>query len=117
MAKIEKEFIAARGDRAGRGTYQADPFMPRKPIPNIGLDRIDGQRFFSPEFMRREWERMWTKVWLLALRESELPDPGSFQTLDFGKESFLFVRGADGSTNGNSLTPFMGIRFTCAMRD
>ena len=100
MAKIEKEFIAARGDRAGRGTYQADPFMPRKPIPNIGLDRIDGQRFFSPEFMRREWERMWTKVWLLALRESELPDPGSFQTLDFGKESFLFVRGADGAIRG-----------------
>lgn len=100
MSKVEREFLAARGDQLNQGTYKAPPFLPRKPIPNIGLERIDGERFFSPDFMRREWDRLWTKVWLLALRESELPDPGSYQLLDFGKESFLFVRGEDGVIRG-----------------
>jgi phenylpropionate dioxygenase-like ring-hydroxylating dioxygenase large terminal subunit len=100
LAKVEREFIAARGDQLNRGAYQAPPFLPRKPIPDIGHERIDGERFFSPQFMSQEWRRMWTKVWLLAVRENDLPDPGSFQTLDFGKESFLFVRGEDGNIRG-----------------
>lgn len=97
MAKIEAEFLAARGMP---GEYQAAPFLPRKPIPNIGLERIDGERFYSPAFMQREWDRMWTKVWILGLRESEIEQPGSFHTLDFGKESILFVRGDDGVIRG-----------------
>ena len=97
MAKIESEFVAARGLS---GPTEAKPFLPRTPIPDIGLEPVDGERFYSPEFMRREWERMWTKVWIVAVRESELPDPGSFRTLDFGKESFLFTRGEDGVIRG-----------------
>lgn len=97
MAKIEQEFLAARGTS---DTYQAAPFLPRKAIPDIGQGRIDGERFHSRDFMAREWDAIWTKTWNIGCHESELPDPGSFRVHTLGKESLLFVRGEDGQVRG-----------------
>lgn len=38
---------------------------------------------------------MWTKVWLLLGRESEMPNPGDWQKEDVGPESILMVRQED----------------------
>jgi phenylpropionate dioxygenase-like ring-hydroxylating dioxygenase large terminal subunit len=40
---------------------------------------------------------MWTKVWLLAGRESDLPEPGDYFTFEIGPESVLILRQRDGS--------------------
>lgn len=97
VAKIESEFLHVYPPA---GEYQARPFLPRRPIPDLGHARIDGERFHSTEFMAKEWEHIWTKVWNLAIRESELPNPGSFRVHELGKESLLFVRGEDGTIRG-----------------
>jgi phenylpropionate dioxygenase-like ring-hydroxylating dioxygenase large terminal subunit len=99
MAAIEREWLDSKFPHKN-GTFKAPPFLPRKPIPNIGLERIDDKRFHSPEFMLQEWEKIWTKTWQLAVHETDLPEPGSFQTHELGKESFIFVRGADGGIRG-----------------
>ncbi len=39
---------------------------------------------------------MWTKVWLLLGRESQLPNPGDWQMEKVGPESILMVRQKDG---------------------
>jgi phenylpropionate dioxygenase-like ring-hydroxylating dioxygenase large terminal subunit len=65
--------------------------------PAIGNHPIPGHRYTSREFWAREWEQMWTKVWLLLGRESELPQPGDWQMEEVGPESFLMVRQDDGS--------------------
>ncbi|MEM8767092.1 MAG: aromatic ring-hydroxylating dioxygenase subunit alpha [Pseudomonadota bacterium] len=59
--------------------------------------RIPGERYTSREFFAKEWEGMWTKVWLLLGRESELPEPGDWQMEPVGPEEILMVRQADGS--------------------
>lgn len=59
--------------------------------------RIPGYRYTSREFFEKEWEGMWTKVWLLLGRESELPNPGDWQMEEVGPEEILMVRQADGS--------------------
>lgn len=97
MAKIEDEFLAARKDG---DQYPTPSFLPRKPIPDLGHEPIDGERFYSREFMEREWKHIWTRVWNIGVRESDLPDPGSYQTYELGNESFLFVRGDDGKIRG-----------------
>ena len=38
----------------------------KAPDPELGHGVIDQRRYTSPEFMRLEWERLWTKVWLLG---------------------------------------------------
>ncbi|MBM4382582.1 MAG: aromatic ring-hydroxylating dioxygenase subunit alpha [Deltaproteobacteria bacterium] len=59
--------------------------------------RIPGNRYTSAEFFREEWDKMWTRVWLLLGRESELPTPGSWQMEPVGPEEILMVRQQDGS--------------------
>ncbi len=58
--------------------------------------RIPGSRYTSREFAEQEWEGMWTKVWLLLGRESEIPNPGDWQCEEVGPESILMVRQTDG---------------------
>ena len=53
---------------------------------------IPGDRYTSKEFADLEFEHMWSKVWLLLGRESELPEPGDWQREDVGPESILMVR-------------------------
>lgn len=67
------------------------------PEPPIRGHRIPGERYTSREFFEREWEHMWTRVWLLLGRESELPNPGDWQLEEVGPESILMVRQKDGS--------------------
>ncbi len=59
--------------------------------------RIPGHRYTSPAFFEQEWEHMWTRVWLLLGRESQLPNPGDWQMEEVGPEAILMVRQKDGS--------------------
>ena len=59
--------------------------------------RIPGSRYTSKEFAQKEWDGMWTKVWLLLGRESEMPNFGDWQMEEVGAESILMVRQKDGS--------------------
>lgn len=97
MAKVESEFVEARGTK---GEYQARPFLPRKPIPDIGQDKIDGERFHSAEFAEREWEQIWTRTWNIGCHVTELEEPGDFRVHTLGRESLLFVKGEDDAIRG-----------------
>ena len=46
--------------------------------------KIEGYRYTSKEFFEEEWESMWTKVWLLLGRESELTESGDWQMEQIG---------------------------------
>jgi phenylpropionate dioxygenase-like ring-hydroxylating dioxygenase large terminal subunit len=72
--------------------------IDKAPEPSMGSDYIPKERYISEEFMKLEWERMWTKVWLMGCREEQIPDVGDYITTDIGPESLLIVRGEDGKT-------------------
>jgi phenylpropionate dioxygenase-like ring-hydroxylating dioxygenase large terminal subunit len=57
--------------------------------------RIAAERYTSPEFMRREWQGIWSRSWTCAGRLSDLPVAGSWFKYELGAESFIVVRGAD----------------------
>ncbi len=71
--------------------------MERAPDPELGTAPIPKSRYTSAAFAQREWERMWTRAWLLAGRESDAANPGDYFTFEIGPESVLVVRQADGS--------------------
>ena len=66
------------------------------PEPKVGDGPIHGERYFQPEFMQKEWDHMWTKVWLVAGLEEQIPEPGDRMTFDIGKESILCTRDKEG---------------------
>jgi hypothetical protein len=82
--------------------------------PDLGTAVIDQRRYTSPAFMRLEWERLWTKVWLIAGRALDISNPGDYVATEIGPESILVVRQAGGGVRafynvcqhrGNRLRP------------
>jgi phenylpropionate dioxygenase-like ring-hydroxylating dioxygenase large terminal subunit len=71
--------------------------MAKAPEPALAYQPIPKQRYTSRAFAQLEWERMWTKVWLLAGRASDAPQPGDYFSFEIGPESVLVVRQRDGS--------------------
>lgn len=88
--------------------------VEKAPDPDLGTGVIPKERYTSADFMRLEWERMWTKVWLMAGREDDMPEPGDYIVTEIGTESILVVRQPDGGVRafynvcqhrGNQLRP------------
>lgn len=73
------------------------PTLDAWPEQTIRGHSISGSRYTSREFMEREWDGMWTRVWLLLGRAAELPEPGDWQMEPVGREEILMVRQQDGS--------------------
>jgi phenylpropionate dioxygenase-like ring-hydroxylating dioxygenase large terminal subunit len=71
--------------------------VEKAPDPDVSWEPIDPRRYFDREFMRLEWDRMWTKVWLLGGRELDLAEPGDYIVTEIGRESILLVRQHDGA--------------------
>ena len=67
----------------------------KAPEPILGTELIPKERYTSKEYMQLEWERMWTKVWNMAGRESDIPNVGDYFTTELGPESLLIVREAE----------------------
>ena len=65
--------------------------------PEVSTLPIEGFRYTSSEFYEKEWNQMWTKVWLLLGRISEIPSKGDYQIEEIGVESIIMVRQEDGS--------------------
>lgn len=71
--------------------------VDKAPDPDLGTAPVPKERYTSESFMKREWEGIWTRTWLLGGREADIPDPGDYICTEIGVESILIVRQGDGS--------------------
>ncbi|MBM4238080.1 MAG: aromatic ring-hydroxylating dioxygenase subunit alpha [Gammaproteobacteria bacterium] len=76
-----------------RSDHAFDRASPRLELGN-GL--VSAERYFSPTWAAAEWDRIFTKTWLLAAPVSDLREPGDFVRFNIAHESFIVVRGQDG---------------------
>jgi phenylpropionate dioxygenase-like ring-hydroxylating dioxygenase large terminal subunit len=60
-------------------------------------DTITADRYISREWMALENQHLWPKVWHLGGVLAELEEEGDFIRHNFGKESVIMVRQADGT--------------------
>ena len=67
----------------------------KAPEPELGTEPISGDRYWSPEFARLEADALWTRVWQVAGRVDQIPDPGDYVTYEIGRDSVIAVRGED----------------------
>src|SRR5262249_7296089 len=96
------------GTRGARVSTRARAVYPGPPMPpetlsmraDYSRERVPKERYLSPVFHALEWERMWTRTWLLAGREADVARPGETASYEIGPESILVVRQADGSLRG-----------------
>jgi phenylpropionate dioxygenase-like ring-hydroxylating dioxygenase large terminal subunit len=57
-------------------------------------DRIPKQRYYDPEFYALEAELFWPRVWQMACRLEEIPQPGDFAEYEILDQSIVVVRTA-----------------------
>src|SRR5580765_7475265 len=68
--------------------------------PDLGTEIIPKERYTSAAFMKLEWERMWTKTWMIGGRHEVIPEPGDWMSHEIGTESLIFVRQPDMTIKG-----------------
>ena len=71
----------------------------KAPDPDLGYDFIPKERYTSKEFMALEWERLWTKVWLMGAWEGDLQEPGDYVVTEIGNESIVITKDEKGDYN------------------
>ncbi|MFN8036399.1 MAG: aromatic ring-hydroxylating dioxygenase subunit alpha [Acidimicrobiia bacterium] len=59
-------------------------------------DRVPKQRYFDPGFHRLEAEQLWPRVWQMACRLEEIPQPGDFAEYRILDQSIVVLRTGDG---------------------
>lgn len=62
--------------------------------------RISTGRYTSNEIADREKELIWMRVWQVACREDEIPEPGDWFEYRLFDQSYVIVRGKDGQIGG-----------------
>jgi phenylpropionate dioxygenase-like ring-hydroxylating dioxygenase large terminal subunit len=62
------------------------PFSVEEP------DRLAKQRYYDAEFYGREAEMLWPRVWQMACRLEEIPEPHDFVVYEFLDQSVIVVR-------------------------
>ncbi|MGK2287130.1 aromatic ring-hydroxylating oxygenase subunit alpha [Pedomonas sp. V897] len=60
-------------------------------------DPITRERYWSREFMQREWDRLWTRIWHIGGMMRDLEETGDYVMHTLGRESIIMVRQEDGS--------------------
>jgi phenylpropionate dioxygenase-like ring-hydroxylating dioxygenase large terminal subunit len=58
------------------------------------------EAFLSKDYLLAEKERLWPRVWQMAGRLEDIPEPGDFFTYDIADESIIVVRTAAGDGAG-----------------
>jgi len=64
------------------------------------LPPIPAGRYVDPAFFALEREHLFSRTWLLAGREEDFPEAGSFRTFDRTGSPLVLVRGEDGRLRG-----------------
>ena len=67
------------------------------PFAITQADRIPKERYDDAEFFALEAERLWPRVWQMACRLEEIPDPFDVVEYEILDQSVIVVREADGS--------------------
>ncbi len=86
--------------------------------------RVSSERYSSADYQARERELLWMRAWQVAGRTEEIPEPGDWMEYRIYDQSFVLVRGRDGTVRGfvnacrhrgNALCEGRGrsARFTC----
>lgn len=91
------------------------PFNRERSRPNNGTEIYDPARYYDPVIWRAEWDRMFTRTWLLAGVVSDIPEEGDWLRYDIATESFIVVRGSDGGIKAHyNVCPHRGSQIALA---
>ena len=107
MSKRDQSRVKASDFRHSPGiSYQQVLDQDTRPVPDylridtaayLGDQDIPIDRYIDPKFHQLEKEKLWNKVWQMALREERIPNVGDAEVYDINDTSIIIVRVAPDS--------------------
>ncbi|MAA88197.1 MAG: (2Fe-2S)-binding protein [Haliea sp.] len=74
----------------------AESLESKQPEVDNGVAVAGKEGYFSREYMQREWDKLWTRSWLIAGVESDIPEVGDFFLFNIRDESIIVTRTEEG---------------------
>jgi phenylpropionate dioxygenase-like ring-hydroxylating dioxygenase large terminal subunit len=74
----------------------ADSLEAKQPYIDNGVERAGKDGYFSREYMQKEWDRLWTRSWLIAGVTADLEKVGDYFLFNIGDESIIVTLTEDG---------------------
>src|SRR5207248_6274093 len=92
---------AGRMARARSLTFRHERTTPvtTTDLPSSLMATLPGHYYTDPAIFALEQSKIFEADWFCAVRSSDLPTPGSFETVQIGRESVLIARARDGVLN------------------
>jgi len=75
-----------------------------------GTDTHAKEGYFSKDYAELEWQKLWSKSWLIAGVECDLPEVGDYFLFKIRHESFIITRTRDGIRGFYNVCPHRGAR-------
>lgn len=77
------------------------------------ITTVQKENYLSRDFLLKEKENLWPRVWQVACREEEIPKPGDFVAYDIADESIIVARNREGKLVAyHNVCPHRGRRLT-----
>src|SRR5690554_2020091 len=74
----------------------AESLEAKQPEVDNGVDVAAKDGYFSREYMQLEWEKLWTRSWLIAGVSSDLEKVGDYFLFNIREESIIVTRTEEG---------------------
>jgi phenylpropionate dioxygenase-like ring-hydroxylating dioxygenase large terminal subunit len=74
----------------------ADSLEAKQPYIDNGVERAGKEGYFSREYMQKEWDRLWTRSWLIAGVTADLEKVGDYFLFNIRDESIIVTLTEDG---------------------
>ena len=84
-------------DLLDQDTHEVPEVLRLQSPKDVGLNEFGAHRYTTREYHEKEVEHLWMKVWQMACREEEIPEPGDHLRYDIAGRSFVIVRQLDRS--------------------
>jgi phenylpropionate dioxygenase-like ring-hydroxylating dioxygenase large terminal subunit len=87
-----------------------DSLEAKQPPIDNGAAIYDKVGYFSKDYADAEWERLWSRTWLVAGALSDIPNVGDYFLFKIRHESFIVTQTAEGIKAFYNVCPHRGAR-------
>lgn len=84
------------GEILDRDSREAPDLLYEQQTPILATNRIPVERYFDPVYFAKEARHLWLRVWQIACREEEIPNPGDFTIYENVGRSLIITRQSEG---------------------
>ena len=85
------------GDILERDTRPVPDHLREKEVREIGTDPVQASRYYDPAYFQKEVDCVWSRIWQMACREEEIPNPGDYRIYEIVGKSMIVTRTKTGA--------------------